>query len=67
MRKHLIDKLRIGPMVRLGSSLFTEQVSRSNAHALDQRLERRPIRGSFEVFDHRGLNACIPDQRQYVT
>jgi hypothetical protein len=65
--------LRIGPMVRceakfrVGRSLFTEQVSRSNVHALDQRLERRPIRGSLEVFDHRGLNACIPDQRQYVT
>ena len=72
MRKHLLDQLRIGPMVRcevkfrVGSTLFTEQVARSNAHSLDQRLERRPIRGSLEVFDYRGVNACVPDQRQYV-
>jgi len=43
---------------RVRRSLLTKQVARLNSDSSEQRLENAPIRG---------INACVPNQREYVS
>src|SRR5580693_4086452 len=72
MCEHLVDQLRISPLIALKSqsliscAFLAQQVTGTNAHPPNQRLECRAIRRIFQVFDNRGLNAGVADQRQCV-